>query len=247
MASNYNIKHAGFPVKFLKDDEKLFKAVQIMKNRENFLQHVDVEARPWRNISIDDFHDEENVPQLTTVTFGQIFEVTSSIHALVKGLKVSSHMRNAEVDGYLVAGFTEFKELLADIPQETRIQSKRLSFPPAGYRALESAGILPQWSGPGTLYRTVCLPSNASDADRRNSKLPTVFILDSPESNPLNCSDVFKPVGAMHCSNCPSKNGGISSCCHLGFLFLLLSAPFMLRSVKKPVRLVNIKNKRACR
>ena len=245
-ASNYNLEHPGFPVKFLDPDQQRFKAVQILKNfnTENFLLHVDIESRPWQEVSLDDFHARFTFPTVDKASFNQLFEVTSSIHSLVKGLKVSSHMRKAEVDNYSVNDFDELKELLADLPQETIIEYKPLRYPPAGYRALETAGILPPWPGPGMLYRTACLPSNRSDIDRRNSKFPTVFILDSPNANPLNCSDVFRTVGAMQCKNCPSLNGGFSSCSHLGFLFLTLSAPFVMTSVNRPVKLVNIKNKR---
>ena len=62
--------------------------------------------------------------------------------------------------------------------------------------------------------------------------------------NPLHCSDVFKRVGAAFCYDCPSMNGLISACRHLGFLYEALFAPYVfVESTNKPVRLVNIKNK----
>lgn len=156
-------------------------------------------------------------------------------------------MRKVEVDNYDdVQNFEELKTLLADPPQEMKVKYRVLRQPPPEYTELENAGTLPAWPGSRTLFRISCLPSNKSDIDRRNWKIPTVFILNNSTSNPLNCSDVFKTVAAMHCFNCPSVNGGISVCCHLGFLFLLLSAPFVLmESVKRPVKPVNLKNARS--
>ena len=58
-------------------------------------------------------------------------------------------------------------------------------------------------------------PSNRSDTDPQASKKPMVIILDNPDINPLQCSNVFKWFSAMYCSNCPSSQGGIRACCHL--------------------------------
>ena len=77
----------------------------------------------------------------------------------------------------------------------------------------------------------------------RNHKLPTIFILDSDLPNPLNCSDKLRRIGAMFCKNCPSLNGGISACRHLGALILVLFAPYVVESTNLPVSIVNIKNK----
>ena len=68
--------------------------------------------------------------------------------------------------------------------------------------------------------------------------------MDDPNVNPLHCSDVFKRVGAAFCYDCPSMNGLISACRHLGFLYEALFAPYVfVESTNRPVRLVNIKNK----
>ena len=68
IASNYNIEHGGFPVKFLKEEQKVPKAIQILKNfnNENFLKHIDVEGptSAWREIAVDDFHDRFNFPNI---------------------------------------------------------------------------------------------------------------------------------------------------------------------------------------
>ena len=247
IASNYNFEHAGFPVKFLREEQKIPKAIQILKNfnTENFLQHIDVGTSGWSKIDYEDFHTRfGNFPQTTPATFSQLFEVTSSIHSLTKGEKVSSHLRKTEVDGYDdVRDFDDLEDLLSDPPLEIQVKYKRLVRPSAEYLNLEAAGILPPWPGPGTLFRVTCLPSNRSDTNPQNSKHPTIFILDDSTLNPLHCSDVFKSVGAMNCYNCPSLNGGISTCAHLGFELLLLSSPYALFSVNRPVKLVNMKNR----
>ena len=92
------------------------------------------------------------------------------------------------------------------------------------------------------LFRLTCLPSNKSDKVKQNWKSPTVFILDNENLNPLGYTNCFKSVGAVHCFNCPSASGGISGCCHIGFLMLALSAPFALENISKPVKWVNLKN-----
>ena len=75
-ASNYNLEHPGFPVKFLDPDQQRFKAVQILKNfnTENFLLHVDIESRPWQEVSLDDFHARFTFPTVDKASFNQLFK-----------------------------------------------------------------------------------------------------------------------------------------------------------------------------
>ena len=241
----YNQEHAGFPVNFLSEDQKIPKAIQVLQNlnHENLLQHIDVETLgQWTDVSADDFDQQFDFPKLNGETFRQIYEITSSVHALVRGNSIGSHIRKIEVDRTDVSNFEEYAELLEQNPQELRIQFKRIEQAPSEYTEKEQAGILPAWPGAGTLFRLVCYPSNRSDI-RSNCKMPSIFVLDDREKNPLNCSDVFKPIGAMRCYNCPSLNGSIGNCAHLGFMIMLLSAPFALGSTSRPVQLVNMKNK----
>ena len=165
------------------------------------------------------------------------------MHSLFKGNSVGSHIRKIEVDRMMVPDFDEYIELLKLPPQDITIKYMRIDQPPPEYTEKENAGILPPWPGPGILYRIVCYPSNRSDISRGNWKMPTIFILNDDTSNPLNCSDVFKSVGAIRCFNCPSVNGSLGGCCHIGFMFMLLSAPYILQSTNRPVQLVNMKNK----
>ena len=81
-------------------------------------------------------------------------------------------------------------------------------------------------SGSGWLFQVKCLPSNKSNKLKSNWKHPCVFILDSEDKNPLHCTDVFKRVSNYFCYSCPSLNGLIGACGHLGkmatlFKFLL--------------------------
>ena len=70
-----------------------------------------------------------------------------------------------------------------------------------------------------------------------------VYVLDEDITNPLNCSDAFKRIGATFCFNCPSKNGGISSCCHVAFAVMVLGVKYALEiSYNKAVKIVSIKN-----
>lgn len=241
----YNQENVGFPVNFLQEDQKVPKAMQILRNlnHENLLQHINVEnCGPWSEVSAQDFHNHFHFPQLTPTTFRQIYDVTSSIHALIKGNSVGSHIRKVEVDRLYIDEFEEYDEMLHLPPQEIKIQYKRIVDAPDEYIEKENSGILPPWPGSGTLFRIVCYPSNRSDI-RNNCKMPSIFLLDDINKNPLHCSDIFKGIGAMRCYNCPSLNGSTGTCSHLGFMFMLLSAPFVLESTNRPVQLVNMKNK----
>ena len=81
-----NTEHPGFPINFLKEHQKIPKARQLLQNfnTENWLQHIKLEFN-WREVRAEDIYDIIDVPILTPQNFEQIFEVTSSIHALVKG------------------------------------------------------------------------------------------------------------------------------------------------------------------
>ena len=72
---------------------------------------------------------------------------------------------------------------------------RRLDAPPANYGALQNQGILPEWSGPGYLYKYAVPPTNRSSIDKSNWKTACIFILDSPNPNPLNCSNTFRRIG----------------------------------------------------
>ena len=238
-----NLEHPGFPVNFLREENKIPKALQLLANfnTENFLQHISVEHLNWTETTVDDLISQR-FPALTPDTFHQIFEVTSSIHALTKGQGCGSNIRKREVSGIPTQNIAEYNELLSLPPQNLRVRTVRLENAPDEYLAKQAEGILPAWPGSGTLFRLQCFPSNRSSIDRRNWKMPTVFILDDSSPNPLNCTYVFKSVGAITCFNCPSVNGSLGGCCHLGWMFMVLSAPFVIQSRNKGVQLVNIKN-----
>ena len=248
-AGLYNVEHPGFPLIFLKEDQKIFKAEQILRNfmTENFLMHIEFN-QGWGEVKYQDFHEQFTFPYINDSSkVNQIFEVTTSVHALLKGKQVASHLRKCEVDRMQdIDGFDDLKDLLKVLPATIKVKFKRLDNPPSKYEELYEEGILPPWPGAGTLYKITCAPSNKSDSVKRNWKEPTVFILDDSSANPLNYSDIFKTVGCFHCINCPSVNGSLAGCCHIGFMFMLLSAPYLLEnSTNKPVRIVNIKNKHA--
>ena len=243
----YNIEHPGFPVVFLQEHQKIGKAEQILMNfmRENFLLHLDFPTG-WKTVPLQQVHDQFDFPYIDHESkICQLYEVTTSVHALLKGQQVASHLRGLDVDAAHAQDFTEFKALMKLPPEDIVVQFLKLTEPPAKYSELEEAGVLPVWPGSGTLFRITCAPSNKSDIDKRNWKFPTVFILDDSSLNPLNFSDIFKTVGNFNCYNCPSVNGGIAGCCHIGFLFMLLSAPYLLddQSTSKPVKMINMKNK----
>ena len=246
-AGLYNVEHPGFPLIFLQEDQKIIKAEQILSNfmTENFLMHIEFN-QGWGEVNYKDFHEQFTFPYIyDSSKVNQIFEVTSSVHALLKGKQVASHLRKCEVDRMLdIDSFDDLRDLLKVLPNTVKIKYKRLNYPPAKYEELYEEGILPPWPGAGTLYKITCAPSNKSDCVKKNWKEPTVFILDDCSANPLNFTDIFKTVGCFHCLNCPSVNGSLSGCCHIGFLFMLLSAPYLLEnSTNKPVRIVNMKNK----
>ena len=241
----YNEEHPGFPMRFLNENQKFSISKQILQNfnRENFLLHISYEDSNWRKVGIDDFHSQFKFPQLSKDSFDEIFEITTSVHALRKGQQVFSHMRKSEMDSYEIETFEEYTTLLKEPIEGMNVYYKKLNRPNKEYLELEAQGILPPWPGSGMLYRLNCLPSNKSDKVKKNWKLPTVFVLDNDSLNPLGFSNTFKSVGAIHCVNCPAASGGISGCCHIGFLFLVLSAPFALEYCSKPVKWVSIKNK----
>ena len=201
-----------------------------------------MEDRRLIDIHIDNVQEKFNLPIITKAEFSQLYEITSSVHSLLKGKSVISHIRSAEVNREEVGNFQDLQELLEENPTALYISYKRLMYPPPGYRELNARGILPDWPGPGYLLRMDCFPTNRSDAVASNHKLPTIFILDSDLPNPLNCTDKLRRIGAMFCKNCPSLNGGISACRHLGALILVLFV--LVKSTNLPVAIINIKNKR---
>ena len=239
-----NKEHPGFPVVFLKEHQKVPKARQLLLNfnNENFLQHIDVENMNWTEVALNDIHTKVDFPSLQPDNFEEIFEVTSSIHALQKGQGTGSNIRKREVNFSHPNDFEEYKEMIQVPPENIRVKFVRLNRPPADYLEKEREGILSAWPGAGTLVQMVCYPSNRSSNVRGNWKWPTIFVLDDPSANPLNCSNVFKSIGAFTCINCPSVNGNLGGCCHLGFTFMQLSAPWVLESTNRAVKLVNMKN-----
>ena len=160
-----------------------------------------------------------------------------------KGQGTGSNIRRREVFSFQNTDqMQELKQLLGLPPENIRVRFHRMYQPPPGYEEKVDAGILPAWLGTGTLLQLVCYPSNRSNNVRANWKWPSLYILDSNAINPLNCSDVFKTIGAIYCVNCPSVNGSLGGCCHIGFMFLFLSAHWALESTNRVVRLVNMKN-----
>ena len=243
----YNTEHPGFPMRYLNEQQKdsISKRILDNFNKENFLLHIPYDDNNWRKIHIDDFHSQFTFPKLSKDTFDEIYEITTSIHALRKGQQVFSHMRKSEIESHEIETYEEYAALLREPLEGLNVYYRKLTRPDKQYLELEGRGILPPWPGSGCLFRLNCLPSNKSDKVKKNWKLPTVFVLDDDTLNPLGFSNVFKSVGAVHCVNCPAASGGISGCCHIGFLFLVLSAPFALEYCNKPVKWVSIKNKKA--
>ena len=238
-----NLEHPGFPVVFLKENQKIPKARQMLSNFnvENFLQHINLDFN-WTEVRADDLSYRVDFPTLNPQNFDQIFEVTSSIHALVKGQGTGSNIRRREVLASHPDSITELRDLLSLPPENLRVRFFYLRNPTDDYLEKERAGILPHWPGPGMVVQLVCFPSNRSNNVRSNWKWPTIFVLDSSRPNPLNCSDIFQRIGAFFCVNCPSVNGGIGGCCHIGFMLLQLSAPWILESTNTAIKLVNMKN-----
>ena len=183
-------------------------------------------------------------PQLTPQKFNQIYEITSSIHSLRKGEQVHSHLRFLEViEKDKPDNFEDFAEMISVGLKEPNLYYLRLTNPPPEYQELHASGILPPWPGPGTIYRIEVAPAYKSNTDRKAWKTPMIWVLDSEQKNLLGCSDVFRRVAATHCKNCPAQEGGIASCCHVGFELLFCSAPWTLEyTVNRALRFVNIKN-----
>ena len=184
-----------------------------------------------------------NFPQLKPEKFSQIWEVTS-IHGVKKAQSVHSHLRRSEVilnedpEDYI-----EYMELLKMPLENAKVEVLRLDEPTSKFKELQLEGIFKEWPGPGYVFRTSCAPAHRSDTSRAAFKTPTIFLLDSEVPNLLHCSDIYQRIGSMYCYNCPSLNGSISSCCHLAYLLLWLSADYVLeKSVNRGVRMVNIKN-----
>ena len=71
--------------------------------------------------------------------------------------------------------------------------------------------------GKGVLIKSICAPSNKSDKVKKNWKEPCIFLLDNEDKNPFGCTDLYKRVGALFCYGCPSMNGMIGCCSHLGW------------------------------
>lgn len=249
--SLFNAEHGGFPVNFIPEDMKVWKAQQLLKNFtvENFLLHVDVtKLGGWKRIKTEAELDETDIPGVTPDTFNQLLELTSSVHSLTKAISVKSNLRRQEVDEMddeEVRDFEQYSELIKEGLSCYQVSYLRLETAPADYMSKQAAGILPPWPGKGCAYQVTCLPHYKSATQKINHRQPVIYFLDSSEPNPLHCSDRFKRVAAMHCYKCPSLNGSISGCCHIGFLLLVLTASWFLNNVNvnKPVKLVSIKNK----
>lgn len=248
--SLYNKEHPGFPVNFLREDQKVPKANQILHNfnNENFLLHVDLPKLPgWKKIeSRAEFERDYPFPKVRPEDFHQLLELTSSVHSLTKAISVGSHLRRAEVDRMdkeEIDDFEEYSQLLRQPIGNLDVKVLRLDNPPPAYVEKQAVGLLPPWPGSGFAIQVVCLPHYKSDTQAQNHRLPVIFVLDSDDTNPLGCSGVFKRVGAMHCFKCPSLNGGISACCHLAFALVSMSCPWFLEvSFNKPTRMITVKN-----
>ena len=107
---------------------------------------------------------------------------------------------------------------------------------------------MPFYLGSGYLFYFECFPSNRTDKVKKNHKFPCIFLLDNETANPFGCTDVFKRVGGYFCYNCPSMNGTIGACSHLGFFFQLLFCPYNLcvKSSNIAVAALSIKNPFNC-
>ena len=95
-------------------------------NQENFLLHTSVEDRRWIDIHIDNVQEKFNLPIITKAEFSQLYEVTSSVHSLLKGKSVISQIWNAEVNREEVGNFEDLRELLEENPTTLYISYKRL-------------------------------------------------------------------------------------------------------------------------
>ena len=198
----------------------------------------------WSRIgSKEDVKNLFNFPQLKPEKFQQIWELTS-IHGTKKAQAVHSHLRRTEVIlNEDPEDHAEYVELLNMPLENAKVEVLRLDEPTDKFKELQMEGIFKEWPGPGYVFRTTCAPAHRSDTNRSAFKTPTIFLLDSESPNLLNCTDVYKRIGAMYCVNCPSLNGTISSCCHLAFLLIWLSADYVLeKSENRGIRMVNIKN-----
>ena len=190
----------------MREDQKEEKARQILQNfnSENWLIHVNVTKLPgWKQVdSYKTLRSKYLFPQLNEENFSQIYELTSSIHALKKGLKVAGNMRRQEVDKMEpdeIKTFEEYKDLLKRMNQDMKVYALELETAPKGYSEKENEGLLPPWPGKGVAFQIKCPPSNKSDTQPSNNRNPVIFLLENEEHNPLNCSDVFKRVGNMYC------------------------------------------------
>ncbi len=159
--------------------------------------------RGWKKVEHYKVLQEKYLfPKLTEDTFQQIYEVTSSVHALKKGLKVASNLRRKEVDRMdpdEIATFEEYKNLLTSANNDLTVAVLKIETAPESYIEKEKEGLLPAWPGKGYAVQIKCPPSNKSDSQPSNYRNPVIFILEKEEPNPLNCSDVFKRIGAIHC------------------------------------------------
>ena len=137
-----------------------------------------------------------------------------------EGEAVASHLRRKEVQEIDISSYAEYVKQLESTPENITLEYKYQNTQPAQYRNLVAQNILPPWPGPGILIRMKCAPSHRSDTNRSNWKTPTIFILRSDQKNPLNCTNTFKRFGSMTCYNCPSSQGNIGACCHIGKSFV---------------------------
>ncbi len=194
-------------------------------------------------MSEDDITNVYGFPQLPPEKLSQLWEVTS-IHGAKKASSVHSHLRKKEiVQTEEPTDIEEYEELLSMRLEDPKIQVLRIEGETNKFTELIDEGIFQEWPGPGFIFKMTCAPAHKSDTDRSAYKTPHIFLLDSADPNLLNCSDVYKQVASVFCKNCPSTNGSISSCCHIAFLIMWLSARYLLeKSVNRSVRIVNIKN-----
>ncbi len=190
----------------MREDQKEEKARKILKNfnNENWLLHVNVTKLPgWKKVdSHKTLRSKYLFPQLNQENFSQIYELTSSVHALKKGLKVAGNMRRQEVDKMEpdeIKTFDEYKDLLTGMNEDMMLQVLELETAPKLYIERQNEGLLPPWPGKGYAFQMKCPPSNKSDTQASNNRNPVIFLLENEGVNPLNCSNVFKRVSNMHC------------------------------------------------
>ena len=161
---------------------------------ENFLLYVDLpKLKGWKIIeSEDELENNFSFPQVTAESFDQLIELTSSIHSFIKAISVKGNLRRSEVDDMEdeeIENHKHYAKLLKEGLAYANVSYLRLENPPADYMSQEAAGILPPWPGKGCAFQVTCLPHYKSNTQKLNHRQPVIYVLDSPDPNPLNCSD----------------------------------------------------------